>query len=184
MIPSVESTVVFLQVLVVPLIFLLFYLDGMVLGKLTPPAALYIAYVVIVEPATLELVAVAVASALAATLGQFTLYRGFNEDSPEFIGLRRTVPYVDRIPLLIRSRVGTRRLRIVGRLFHRFGGAALAVTNAVPGIRSLLSIPAGLSQYPPGRFLLLSTFGNALYLVVLTAVAWGVVDLAAYIPWL
>lgn len=184
MIPSAETVVVLLQTLAVPLILAFFYLDGMVLGKVTPPAALYVAYVLFVAPVGTELFVIAVLSTAAATLGQFTLYRGFNEESPEFIGIRRTIPYVDRIPFVVRERIGERKMRLVAQLFDRFGGVALAVTNAIPGIRSLMSVPAGLSRYPARRFLLFSAVGNALYLVLLTAVAWGLVDLAEYLPWL
>ncbi len=183
MIPSVESIVLLLQALVVPLVLVLFYLDGMVIGKITPPAALYVAYVALVGPTEGEVLVTAVLSTAAATLGQFTLYRGFNEESAEFLGIRDRLPYVDRIPFLVRERVGERRMRLVSQLFDRFGGWALAVTNAIPGIRSLMSIPAGLSNYPTRRFLVFSTVGNALYLVALTGIAWGLVDLAVSFPW-
>ena len=182
MLPSVETAVVFLQALVVPIILILFYLDGMVIGKILPPAALYVAYVVFVDPSTAVLVTVAALSVVLATLGQFTLYRGFNEESPEFIGVRRRIPYADRIPAFVRRRAGERRMRAVSRSFDRFGGTALALTNVIPGVRSLMSIPAGLSHYPRRRFLLLSLVGNVLYLVLLTAIARGVVDLASYLP--
>ena len=183
MIPSVESIVLLLQALAVPLVLVFFYLDGMVIGKFTPPAAFYVAYVALVGPTGGEVLVTAVLSTAAATLGQFTLYRGFNEESPEFLGIRDRLPYVDRIPFLVRERVGERRMRLVSQLFDRFGGWALAVTNAIPGIRSLMSIPAGLSNYPVRRFLVFSTIGNALYQVALTAIAWGLVDLAVSFPW-
>lgn len=178
MIPTVETVVFALRVLVIPLILVLFYLDGMVIGKITPPAAFYIGYVTLLSPDGAVLLAVAALSVVAATLGQFTLYRGFNEDSPEFLGIRRRVPYADRLAPFVRARIGRRRMQFVNRLFDRFGGVALVITNAIPGIRSLMSIPAGLSRYPPQWFLLLSAAGNALYLVVLTAVARELVDLA------
>lgn len=184
MLPSAETIVVFLQALAVPVILLSFYLDGMVIGKVTPPAAFYVAYVALVAPTTAVLLAVAGLSAIAATLGQLTLYRGFNEESRELVGLRRTIPYLQRLPFLVRERIGERRMEFVERSFDRFGGAGLAITNAIPGIRSLMSIPAGLSQYPIRRFVLFSTIGNVLYVVLLTAVAWGLVDLAAYVPWI
>lgn len=183
MIPSVESVVVLLQALAVPILLVLFYVDGMVIGKITPPAALYVAYVALVGPTDGFLVGMIVLSTIAATLGQFTLYRGFNEESPEFIGLRRRLPYVDRIPAIVRARIGKRRMRFVAGLFDRFGGVGLAVTNAIPGVRSLMSIPAGLSRYPARRFLLFSTIGNGLYILLLTAIARGLVDLGGYLPW-
>lgn len=182
MIPSVEATVVFLQTLAVPLILLLFYLDGMVIGKMTPPGALYVVYVVLVAPTPGVLLVVGALSVVAATLGQFTLYRGFNKESPEFIGIRRTVPYVDRIPFMVHDRVGERKMHLINRLLDRYGGIAITVTNVIPGVRSLMSAPAGLSQYPRGRFLFFSTLGNVLYAILLTAIAWEIVDLTAYIP--
>jgi len=182
MIPDIETAVVVLQALIVPIILVLFYVDGLVIGKVTPPAAFYIGYVTLIGPETRVLAVVAVLSTLAATLGQYTLYRGFNEESPEFLGLRRKLPYVDRIPKFVRARIGKRRMRFVTRLFDRFGGVSLSVTNAVPGIRSLMSIPAGLSRYPASKFLVFSTVGNALYLLALTAVGWGLIDLAGLLP--
>ena len=182
MIPDIATAIAVLQALVVPVILVLFYVDGLVIGKVTPPAAFYIGYVTLIGPETRVLVVVAVLSTLAATLGQYTLYRGFNEESPEFLGLRRKLPYVDRIPTFVRARIGKRRMRFVTRLFDRFGGVALSVTNAIPGIRSLMSIPAGLSRYPVEKFLVFSTVGNALYLLVLTAVGWGLIDLAGLLP--
>lgn len=175
------STVVILEALAVPVILLFFYLDGMVLGKVTPPAAFYIAYVAFVSPEMSTLVVVAVMSVIASSLGQFTLYRGFNTESPEFIGIRRAVPYADRLPWIIRRRVGDKRMQVVTRLFERFGGFALAVTNTIPLIRSLMSIPAGMSRYSRTRFLVFSTIGNAVYLVFLTAVAEGIVDVAIFV---
>lgn len=183
MIPSTQAVVVLLQTLAVPLILFLFYLDGMVIGKITPPAALYVVYVVLIAPSTTTLFVVAVLSVIAATLGQFTLYRGFNERSPEFVGIRRRVPYADRIPFVVHDRVGERRMRFINRLLDRFGGVAIAVTNVVPGVRSLMSIPAGLGQYPRRRFLFFSTLGNAIYLVFLTAIGRGILDIATYVPW-
>ncbi len=183
MIPSAEAVIMILETLAIPTILLLFYLDGMVVGKLTPPAALFIAYIVVVSPSYTTVFILAVLSTIAATLGQFTLYRGFNTESPEFIGIRRKLPHVDRIPMFVTVRIGKQRMRFVSRLFDRFGGTALAVTNAAPGIRSLMSVPAGLSQYSARRFLFFSGVGNSLYLILLTAVAWGIVDIAAHLPW-
>ncbi|WP_418282583.1 DedA family protein [Halorubrum sp. DTA98] len=182
MLPSVVDVLVVLQALAVPTIVLLFYLDGMIVGKLTPPAALYVAYVALTSPTDAALAVIAAVCVVASTLGQFTIYRGFNEESPEFIGVRRTVPYVDRIPSLVKRRIGNRRVALVTRLFDRFGGVGICVTNTVPGIRSLMAIPAGLSAYPSGRFLAFSTAGNVVYLVMVTAIARGLIELAAFVP--
>ncbi|MGM0448622.1 MAG: DedA family protein [Methanobacteriota archaeon] len=161
----------------VPLFVALFYFDGMIIGKFTPPGALFFGYVVAVNPPTLELLTVIGLCVAASTLGQWTLYRGLNEDRPEFIGIRRRVPYLDRLPLFIRAKVGDRWMRFVTRTFDRFGGVGLCLVNAIPGMGGLMSIPAGLSKYPLGRFLVFATVGNVFYMFLLVAAAKGLIDL-------
>lgn len=171
-----------IPIALIPVILLLFYLDGMVIGKFTPPGALFVAYVAVVTPPEPTLLAVAALGAIASTLGQWTLYRGFNEDRPELIGIRRRIPYLRRLPVVVRRRVGERRMRFVTRTFNRYGGIGLCLTNAIPGVRCLMSIPAGLSRYPIGRFLLFSTVGNALYMVLLIGVARGLLGTVRFLP--
>ena len=115
---------------------------------------------------------------IAATLGQLTLFRGFDEDAEEWFGVRRRVPYVAAAPGWIQKRVGERRMSIVERGFERYGGLGICFSNAIPGIRGLMAIPAGLSSYPQGRFVLVSTVGNLLYLLLLVAAARGLLGLA------
>jgi len=135
-----------LPILAVPLLVALFYFDGMVIGKFLPPAAFFVSYVALLRPPSATLLPVSLACVVAATLGQWTLYRGLNDESPEFFGIRRRVPYVDRVPLVVRGGIGDRRMRIVDSLFDRFGGFALPVVNVIPGVRSLLTIPCGIES--------------------------------------
>ena len=162
----------------VPLIVILFYFDGMVIGKVLPPGAIFVGYVTIFRPDGIVLLLVSAAAVLATTLGQWTLYRGFNDRSPEFFGIRRRIPGLKRLPLKIKGRLGPKRMAIVTSLFERFGGPALTVVNIVPGIRCLITIPAGLSRYPVRRFLLYSTIGNTIYVVLLVGIARGILEIA------
>jgi len=171
-----------LPILAVPLLVALFYFDGMVIGKFLPPAAFFVSYVALLRPPSATLLPVSLACVVAATLGQWTLYRGLNDESPEFFGIRRRVPYVDRVPLVVRGGIGDRRMRIVDSLFDRFGGFALPVVNVIPGVRSLLTIPAGLSRYPVGRFLAFSFLGNVAYVALLVGVAMGAVEVSQFVP--
>lgn len=165
----------------VPIILLAFYVDGMVIGKVLPPAALYITYLALVSSSTVALVALTTACVIASTLGQWTLYRWLLDDRTE-ARRRRWLPYVHRIPSIARARIGRRRMLLVSRNFDRFGGPALGVTNAIPGIRSIMTIPAGLSEYPQHRFVGWSMLGNAGYLLMLYLVARGVVKIAGLLP--
>ncbi|MFT8837644.1 DedA family protein [Liquorilactobacillus satsumensis] len=54
--------------------------------------------------------------------------------------------------------------------FKRHGGQAVFFGRFIPLIRSLISLPAGMSGYPLGRFLLFSTLGTLIWNTVLILV--------------
>ncbi len=56
--------------------------------------------------------------------------------------------------------------------FDRYGGAVVLFGRMVPGVRSLVSIPAGLSEMPLGRFVLLSALGSIAWNALLIGVGW------------
>ncbi|WP_299132374.1 DedA family protein [uncultured Amaricoccus sp.] len=51
--------------------------------------------------------------------------------------------------------------------FDRHGSKAVLLGRLAPGVRTLISIPAGLSEMPFGRFLVLSTIGSAVWITFL-----------------
>ena len=157
-----------------PVLIALFYLEGLVVGKLLQPPVVFVGYIAVVEPTQAVAVAVAAGCVGAATIGQWTLYRGFNEESPEYVGLRRHVPYLDALPVIVQNRISEKRLAFVERQFDAHGGVAICATNVIPGIRGLMTIVAGVSVYPVRRFLIASGIGNGLYMGVLLAAASGV----------
>ena len=53
------------------------------------------------------------------------------------------------------------------RWFDRFGGPVVLLGRVVPGIRSLISIPAGVHRMNPVSFTLLTTVGSAVWNAVL-----------------
>lgn len=56
--------------------------------------------------------------------------------------------------------------------FDRHGGAAVFFGRLIPGIRSFISIPAGVEKMPLWRFCLLTTTGSALWNTALIAAGW------------
>lgn len=54
--------------------------------------------------------------------------------------------------------------------FHRYGEAVIFFGRLIPIIRSIISIPAGYTRMPIGRFLLYTTAGTALWSLFLTYV--------------
>ncbi len=51
--------------------------------------------------------------------------------------------------------------------FARHGGAAVLLGRMVPGVRAVISIPAGIAHMPVARFLLLSTIGSLAWTTLL-----------------
>ncbi|MES3517901.1 MAG: VTT domain-containing protein [Natronomonas sp.] len=174
----VETTLGVVIAVGVPVLVALFLSEGLVVGKILQPPAVFIGYVVVASPGRFRLVVLCAGCVAAAVLGQWALYRSFNDQAPELFGLRRRVPGIASLPDRVTERVGKRRLSVVENLFDRYGAVGVCLSNAVPVIRSLMAVPAGLSRYPVGRFLAATTVGNVIYILLLVGVARGVVGLA------
>lgn len=58
------------------------------------------------------------------------------------------------------------------RWFDRYGGAMVLFGRIVPGMRSLVSIPAGLSEMSLGRFVVLTAAGSGAWNTLLIWVGW------------
>jgi membrane protein DedA with SNARE-associated domain len=52
--------------------------------------------------------------------------------------------------------------------FERHGSKAVFLCRLVPGVRTLISIPAGINKMPLGPFLIYSTAGTTLWVLLLT----------------
>lgn len=61
-------------------------------------------------------------------------------------------------------------------LFDRYGAAAVILGRLVPGVRSLISLPAGLVQMPLWRFMLYTAIGSAVWNGLLVGIGWLLKD--------
>ncbi len=180
----VETTLANLVLTIgVPVLVILYYLEGLLIGKLLHPSILLILYLVVTEPGILVVTFIAALCVIAATAGQWTLYQGFTDEAEEKSRIIQIVPYLDRVPTTVIRRIGTKRMAIIRIQFDRFGGIAICVSNATPGFRGLMTVVAGLSNYPQHQFVLLSALGNAIYMAILVAVANGLLEVVRFIPW-
>lgn len=64
------------------------------------------------------------------------------------------------------------KLERAEELFRRYGAGATFVCRLLPGIRQLISIPAGLSGMPLGSFTLWTGLGAGLWVIILTAIGY------------
>jgi membrane protein DedA with SNARE-associated domain len=56
--------------------------------------------------------------------------------------------------------------------FNRHGAKTVLFCRLIPGVRTLISLPAGINRMPIALFLLYSTVGTALWVVLLTALGY------------
>ena len=122
---DVNATMVSLVLAIgAPVLVALYYLEGLLVGKLLHPSLLFITYVVTTRPTASLMMIVAAVCVVSATAGQWALYRVFNEHIEQG-RIVRVLPYLDRVPSLVEHRIGDRRMAFVARQFDRFGGLAI-----------------------------------------------------------
>ena len=146
-----------------------FVLEGALVGKLIPTRTLFVAVVIAVGSDALAFLPVVAAAVVGATIGQCLLFvsiRRYGVDPTE----------VDLIP------VTEERLDGADRWFDRWGLPAVAVTNALPGVRGWLALPTATSSVSTPRFAVASLTGTAAYaggLVVLAVLLDGAITTLA-----
>lgn len=105
----------------------------------------------------LSLAAVLVAATVGSVVGALVLYW-----AGAAMGRERLRRVADRTPLM-----GAGDVDRAQGWFDRHGRTAVLVGRLVPGVRSLISVPAGVARMPLLPFLLYTTLGSAAYNAVL-----------------
>lgn len=105
------------------------------------------------ERGRLNVVWVLVAATAGAVAGAWLLYL-----LGARLGRDRAVRVLARLPLL-----SERDVRRAEDWFDRRGEWAVLIGRLIPGVRSLISLPAGTEKMPLGRFLLLTALGSAVW---------------------
>lgn len=139
-------------------VFVVFALEGALVGKVLPARTLFVASIVAVGVEAVSVVPVFAAAVVGATVGQ----------SVVFVAVRRFDVDPASLPLVP---IGERRLDGAGRWFDRWGLPAVAASNAVPGTRGWLAVPtANASTVSAPRFAAASLVGSAAYVGALLAI--------------
>lgn len=129
-------------------------------SELIFPLAGYLA-----QQGDLGLVASIVAGTVGSTVGAIPLYMLGHR-----LGQERLERFVEQ-----RCRwtaVSVSEVRRAGDWFERHGGAAVLLGHFVPGLRSLISIPAGIRHMPMWRFLLYTALGSAAWIAALVGLGY------------
>ena len=139
----------------------IFVLEGALVGKLIPTRTLFVAAVLAVGIEAVAFLPMLVAAVVGATIGQLIL----------FVSVRRFD--VDPAALSVIPGDGD-RFDAPSRWLDRWGLPAVAVSNALPGIRGWLAVPTAGSSVSASRFVAASFAGSAVYASALLAVAFGI----------
>lgn len=114
------------------------------------------------EQGRLNLVGVIVAATAGGVVGALLLY-GF----AALIGQERASALVARIPLVDRDDVDR-----ASDWFSRHGRPAVFFGRLIPGVRSLISLPAGAQRMPMQQFIAYTTAGTLLWNALLIGGGW------------
>ena len=106
-----------------------------------------------VQLGRIDLVAVVVLSIVGAYLGSLVLYW-----VGRVVGLERAARIADRVPLMDAEDVTKS-----AEWFHRHEGAAVFTGRFIPGVRSLISLPAGAARMSLWKFSVLTVLGSGLW---------------------
>lgn len=126
----------------------------------------------------LDIVAAVVTATIGSVAGSVLLYL-----LASTLGRHRVDRVLTKVPL-----VATEDLDRAQGWFHDHGDAAVLIGRCIPGIRSVVSLPAGLDHMPMGRFLALTTIGSAIWNGALIGAGYALgrqwQDLGRYSGWI
>ena len=108
----------------------------------------------------LHLLGVVAAGALGSVIGTLPLYfigRAYGE--------KRLIEWADKHGKWLT--LSGKDIKRADDWFDRYGSGVVLFGRLVPGIRSLLSLPAGMSEMPLPKFMLFSALGSALWAALL-----------------
>jgi membrane protein DedA with SNARE-associated domain len=108
----------------------------------------------------LSFVGVVLAGALGSLLGQLPLYY-----LGRWVGEDKLVAWADRYGKWLA--ISGAEVKKADDWFDRHGHKAVFLARLIPGLRSLISIPAGISEMRLTTFLLYSAFGTSLWVLLL-----------------
>jgi len=136
---AVEYGVSMLVLFDLPALFGLFLLKGAIVGKPIPTSVFLSGYLAALSPSRQTIALTVLVASVGYVCGQLLIYWLASARGTEAI---RSIPRVT---------ISDARLSKTNRLFRRYGGPGIFVTNLTPYLGSFLMIPAGIASYPVER---------------------------------
>lgn len=154
----IESGFSLLLIFDEPALFLLFVLKGAIIGKIFPTSLFLPGYLIAISASSkLVIISILVAS-FGYVTGQLIIYYMSNSRG------------IDAINSLPNVSVSNKQIMLAEKLFQKYSGIGIFITNLVPFVGSFIMIPAGMTSYPITRttfYALTSTILNYAFIVLI-----------------
>ncbi len=114
-----------------------------------------------VAKGNMQMVPAIAAGVIGTVIGAFPWYY-----AGMFLGEKRLMDLADKYGKWLT--ISSRDIEKAIAWFNQYGGRAVFICRLVPGVRTLISLPAGISRMNFGMFLLYSTLGTIIWTSLLT----------------
>ena len=163
----VDTAVDLVEVVGLTMLFLIFVSKGLLVGKIFPTSVFLPGYVILTSASWTMAAVIAAVTAVGYVIGQYVVFYGCRRYGPSFV---ERLPYATVDP-------GDERFERFDDWFRRYGGVSIFVTNFVPWIRGLVTIPAATSSYGDLQYLFYTGSSTVVYHLLYVGVALGILEL-------
>ncbi|WP_137288372.1 DedA family protein [Natronorubrum halophilum] len=163
----IDASFSFLLAFGLPAVFVVFVFKGAIVGKPLPTSVFLPGYIFAISASRRTIALVVLVASLGYTCGQVLVYA---------IAARWGIEGVRSLPGVT---ISDEQVARSNRLFRRYSGAGIFVTNLVPYVGSFILIPAGIASYPLGRATAYAFVSTVLNYVLIVWVVVGSVQFVA-----
>lgn len=108
-----------------------------------------------------HILGVGITGGCGATVGAFVIYM-----------ISKKLGRTGLIKYLKYARIKEKSLEKADHWFAKYGDKSVIIGRLIPGIRELVSIPAGIFNMPPLKFLIFTLIGSCIWSTALTAIGY------------
>ena len=161
---GIESlTLELLAGLGLPFLAVVFFMEGALIGKMLPTDLLLIAAAVVYVTQTQYFYTILAITVTASTAGQFWLFQRFRD---------KTVDDLHESSII---KLSDKNIDKLFKALDNRGLTAVTVSNMVPGIRGLLTIPAAIEGVDKHKFVTASATGTIVFHGLVIGVTSGII---------
>ena len=165
----VEVALFWAELIGLQVLFLIFISKGALVGKVFPTSVFLPGYVILTSASVTWAVIIAIVTGIGYVIGQFIVFAGTRRYGTSYI---TQLPYSTIDP-------DSERFDQFDEWFNTYGGLSIFVTNFVPWIRGLVTIPAATSSYSRARYLFHTTSSTVLYHFIYVGLALAGLEIVA-----